>query len=226
MSNPPSSSSCLLYSISTGRGKKNWKHAGNTTFRELIRKNVARYIAAPAKTDKTQVVISLVDAIRNRGGRFLKLNDEGRFYDVGDAVARDKVGHSLRDQVSSMGRNKSKSVIHDAKKQANQVHPAAVISRGDSLVSNFTTSSSTVAMADTDSPIPDQQASAAMADMDSPIPDRQMSLAGPAEPADISVVEALSSALWVSDIWTSDMFDASQPMVSRSMFSSSNEEEE
>jgi hypothetical protein len=80
-------------------------------FRNVIRWNVNRYIDAPTKNDKTLVVISIVDEIRAQGGRFLKDDIYGRWYDIGDAQARDKVGHSLRDQVSAMNRqNNTKPV--------------------------------------------------------------------------------------------------------------------
>ena len=94
-----------------GRGKKNWGHGGNVHFRNVIRWNVQRYIDAPTKNDKTLVVISLVDEIRAQGGRFLKEDLYGRWFDIGDAQARDKVGHSLRDQVSALNRQKGKGAM-------------------------------------------------------------------------------------------------------------------
>jgi hypothetical protein len=102
-----------------GRGKKNWQHLGNVHFRNVIRINVDRYIDAPTKNDKTLVVISIVDEIRAQGGRFLKDDLYGRWYDIGDAQARDKVGHSLRDQVTALNRqNPNKPAGRRAKKGA------------------------------------------------------------------------------------------------------------
>jgi hypothetical protein len=69
--------------------------------------NVNRYIDAPSKNDKTLVVISIVDEVRAEGGRFLKDDIYGRWYDIGDAQARDKVGHSFRDQVTALNRQNS-----------------------------------------------------------------------------------------------------------------------
>ena len=94
--------------VVSGRGKRNWNHLGNINFRNVIRSNVQRYIDSPSKNDKTLVVISIVDEIRASGGRFLKEDMHGRWYDIGDAQARDKVGHSLRDQVSALSRQKNK----------------------------------------------------------------------------------------------------------------------
>lgn len=89
------------YDVCCGRGKKNWNHEGNTIFRKLIRTNVKAYQDATDKQDKSSIVISIVDTIRNQGGRFLKQNDDKQWYDIGDTQAREKVGHSLRDQVNA-----------------------------------------------------------------------------------------------------------------------------
>jgi hypothetical protein len=92
--------------VCCGRGKRNWNHVGNINFRKLIQDNVERYVDAPTKNEKTAVVISLVDDIRANGGHFLKQNVSGSWFDIGDHQAREKVGHSLRDQVNSNSRNK------------------------------------------------------------------------------------------------------------------------
>lgn len=99
-----------------GRGKKNWGHSGNVHFRNVIRRNLPRYLDAPAKNDKTMVVISIVDEIRAEGGRFLKDDIYGRWYDIGDAQARDKVGHSLRDQVTAVNRQNNANPSSKPKK--------------------------------------------------------------------------------------------------------------
>ena len=49
-----------------------------------------RYIDSPTRNDKTQVVISVVDYVREKGGHFLKQDSAGKWYDIGDAEARDK----------------------------------------------------------------------------------------------------------------------------------------
>ena len=88
--------------VCCGRGKRNWNHEGNVWFRNLIQANVDRYICAPSKTDKTAVVISVVEQVRREGAFFVKQDDDsGRWYDIGDTQAREKVGHSLRDQVTA-----------------------------------------------------------------------------------------------------------------------------
>lgn len=70
-------------------------------FRKLIRSNVQRYQDTKDKQEKAAIVISIVDIVRRHGGRFLKQDDDEQWYDMGDNQARDKVGHSLRDQVNA-----------------------------------------------------------------------------------------------------------------------------
>jgi hypothetical protein len=99
--------------VCCGRGKRHWNHTGNVNFRKTIREYVLRYVEAPVKSDKTLVVISIVDKIRQSGGRFIKEDRVGRWFDIGDAEAREKVGHSLRDQVMSINRKKKNNKIVD-----------------------------------------------------------------------------------------------------------------
>ena len=93
--------------VCSGRGKRNWNHAGNIAFRNLIQANVESYINAPNKNEKTAIVCTIVDDMRRDGYRFLLQNKEGLWYDMGDAKARDKVGHSLRDQVTAINKGQT-----------------------------------------------------------------------------------------------------------------------
>lgn len=95
--------------VCCGRGKKNWRHHGNATFRRLIHSNVPAYMEATTKHDKTLVVKSIVDIVRSNGGRFLKQANDGSWYDIGDSQAKEKVGHSLRDQVTALSKQKKDS---------------------------------------------------------------------------------------------------------------------
>ena len=90
--------------VCSGRGKRNWNHAGNIDFRNLIQASVEGYMSAPNKNEKTAIVCTIVDNMRREGSQFLQQNQEGLWYDIGDAKARDKVGHSLRDQVTAINK--------------------------------------------------------------------------------------------------------------------------
>jgi hypothetical protein len=94
--------------VRCGRGKQNWYMKGNINFRNVIHASLARYMTAPSKADKTAVVVSVVAEIRRQGGHFLKQQElvqendgSSGWCDIGDAAAREKVGHSLRDQAGN-----------------------------------------------------------------------------------------------------------------------------
>lgn len=88
--------------VCSGRGKKHWNLPGNIAFRNFIQTRVQEYLDQTTKVGKTTVVSSMVNELRFLGFQFLKQNKDGFWYDIGDKQARDKVGHSLRDQVTAI----------------------------------------------------------------------------------------------------------------------------
>ena len=92
--------------VCSGRGKRNWTHSGNVSFRDLIQHSTPTYMAAASKNEKTAIVCNIVEEMRALGCQFLKQDSKtNQWYDMGDAQARDKVGHSLRDQVTAYNRS-------------------------------------------------------------------------------------------------------------------------
>jgi hypothetical protein len=116
--------------VCCGRGKQNWTLAGNIYFRKLIRASLARYMAASSKKEKTAVILSVVDKIRQRGGHFLMKQQQQPqhgssycyyWYNIGSAAARTKVGHSLRDRLANVARSGNvtkSSALRQAKERA------------------------------------------------------------------------------------------------------------
>jgi hypothetical protein len=88
--------------VCSGRGKKHWNLPGNIAFRNHIQTRVAEYLMRTTKIGKTEMVATIVIELRQQGFQFLKQTKEGHWYDIGDQQARDKVGHSLRDQVTAI----------------------------------------------------------------------------------------------------------------------------
>lgn len=124
--------------ICCGRGKRNWNHSGNVSFRNLIQSCSDEYMTAPTKNDKTAIVFKIVEGMRVEGCKFLKQvvtaasqpESAGRWMEIGDAQAREKVGHSLRDQVTAFNRqNKKLAGIVD---QQNLIHLSSLSSSGGS----------------------------------------------------------------------------------------------
>ena len=92
--------------VCSGRGKRNWNHSGNAAFRDLIQHSTPAYMSASTKNEKTTIVCNIVEEMRALGCKFLKEDSKTRcWYDIGDAQAREKVGHSLRDQVTAHNRS-------------------------------------------------------------------------------------------------------------------------
>ena len=77
-----------------GRGNRNHENSGNTRLRELIQSLQERYNSA-SKFDKTVLAQMIVRSIQDKGGRFLK-KQEDRWVEVSDDQAREKVAHSFR----------------------------------------------------------------------------------------------------------------------------------
>jgi hypothetical protein len=125
--------------VCCGRGKSNWNHLGNLAFRRLIRFYVDAYSSQPTKNGKTETVNCIVQQVRSTGGRFINTHPDGRWYDIGNKQARYKVGHSLRDHVSSMaqhrmkaekkgkGRGKGKDMSNDKDKNKGELKDQAVM---------------------------------------------------------------------------------------------------
>lgn len=72
---------------------------GNKRFRDIVSLHRPDYVRA-SKNNKPNVAALIVKAIRNTDppGRFLKKNDDGKWYDVGDKKAREKCSQALREK--------------------------------------------------------------------------------------------------------------------------------
>lgn len=86
------------WSVICGRGKYAFNHTGNRRFRVLCHANLEKYSTCKSKMEKSLIVMSIVDAIRegSQNGGFIKKDASGRWVEVGDNVAREKVGQELR----------------------------------------------------------------------------------------------------------------------------------
>ena len=87
------------------RGKAAFSHVGNRRFRLVILMNLEKYHNAKNKVEKSIIVTSIVDLIREgspvNGGFVKKSAVTGRWMSINDKLAREKVGHALRDALSS-----------------------------------------------------------------------------------------------------------------------------
>jgi hypothetical protein len=89
------------YDVICARGKEAKNHPGNIHYRSVIDKAVEKYEKASSRMEKTIVVSNIVETVRSNscgGGGFVKYED-GHWYEVGDSMAREKVGQSLREKL-------------------------------------------------------------------------------------------------------------------------------
>jgi hypothetical protein len=83
---------------------------GNKRFRDAVTSALNDYMKADNRFEKSLVVHSIVDIIHAAGGRFLKRDFQlGKWYELSDNQAKEKVGHAIRDAVSSYESKAKKS---------------------------------------------------------------------------------------------------------------------
>lgn len=82
------------FDVICARGKKATQHSGNQRFRAMIKMNLPKYSQASTKLDKSLLVSSIIRAVRQASpdGGFVREEDDGSWYEVGDHFAREKCG--------------------------------------------------------------------------------------------------------------------------------------
>jgi hypothetical protein len=80
----------------------NFEHIGNKRLRILVSCHLKRYVQAKTRHEKSLVIDLIVeqvlDAVINVGGSgFVKRADNGEWFELSRVLAREKVGHQLRD---------------------------------------------------------------------------------------------------------------------------------
>jgi hypothetical protein len=106
------------YSVIIGRGRVCKKAFGNQRLRVLANLSLPKYSGAKCKIEISRVVTSIVDTIREccpSNGAFVKYHD-GRWWEVDDPTAREKVGYVFRDLLHDKYRSSSKSKVARRKK--------------------------------------------------------------------------------------------------------------
>ena len=87
------------HDILCGRGRGFFSHEGNRRMLEIVKKNKERYMEAPTKTRKTEIVKAVTGEILECGCRFLKRVDSSSDWRELDATeALRKVAHCLREE--------------------------------------------------------------------------------------------------------------------------------
>ena len=103
------------YSVLFGRGKKCTESCGNRRMRVIAGTCVERYANATTREQKSEIVSLIHDMIlsacpNNQQAAFIRYRD-GRWVQVGNQEAREKISQTLRDCLSEKYRSSSRSKI-------------------------------------------------------------------------------------------------------------------
>ena len=93
------------YDVLCSRSKVAFKAIGNRRLRILMELHAPRYASTLRKVDKTAIVASLVTIIQGAGGNFIRRDrTTGEWVIAPNEIAKEKVGHGLRDAVGNRNR--------------------------------------------------------------------------------------------------------------------------
>jgi hypothetical protein len=86
------------HDVICGRCSAAFNNVGNRRFRVTIFLNMERYMDAPTRPKKGEVISSVVKIFQNDiGAKFFKYTKDKKFVEINDKLVRQKVGHALRD---------------------------------------------------------------------------------------------------------------------------------
>jgi hypothetical protein len=98
------------FSVICGRGRDSFNHIGNRRFRILASMHIERYSRADSKVAKTGIVSEIIEVIRQADGNFCKFT-KGKWFEVADHHAREKVSSLMRDLLHTQYRSSAKAKI-------------------------------------------------------------------------------------------------------------------
>jgi hypothetical protein len=134
------------HDVLLGRNRYAFNNLGNKRFRNMIIENANVYIASPSRTQKSQLVATLIARIHQNGGRFLRRQEDGVWFEVDTRQAKEKVGHALRDgnqKREDIGRSgqssTSKAYVRSNKDLHDKMKKRSMIKRSPSVNQSSTT---------------------------------------------------------------------------------------
>ena len=89
-----------------GRQPASSNYKGNQTFRAMITSQIDKYEAMSTRAAKSEFVSTMLTNVHERGGRFLQKDaTSGLWYEVPSHAAREKVGHTIRNELVARKRD-------------------------------------------------------------------------------------------------------------------------
>jgi hypothetical protein len=114
------------FDVICGRGRRVFNHIGNERFRQVVATYLERYQQTTQKHEKSYILSEIVVAVRRvspSGGGFVKKDSgSGRWYEVGDFLAREKTSQAFRDLLHEHYRS---SNLAKKKRRHDESSPAA-----------------------------------------------------------------------------------------------------
>lgn len=102
---PPASLKPTDFDVVCGRGKGSYNRLGNRRFRAIVQQHTDEYQApTSSKQDKSIVLNRIMDLVQAQNGgttKFLKRGKDGLFTVISDDLAREKVGHAIRETITA-----------------------------------------------------------------------------------------------------------------------------
>ena len=137
------------YDILCGRNKLAFNHVGNRRFRVTISLFLNQYFQKPGRTDRSILILHILETIHKAGGRFLKeeTNSHGNdddsmstsssgsnssyWVELSEKEQRNKIGHALRDAAAAyhLAEKKKKAKQMVAAKRRQRLAAAAASSQ-------------------------------------------------------------------------------------------------
>lgn len=106
-----------MYSVMIGRGKVFTEAIGTRRLKVIASLFLAEYSGAKSQVAKACIITKIIDIIKDACpvGAFLRY-EEGSWWEVSDAVAREKVGVVLRDLLHDKYRSSTKAKLASRRK--------------------------------------------------------------------------------------------------------------
>jgi hypothetical protein len=92
------------FDVVCGRGKGSYNRPGNRRFRHIVCQHIAAYQTAKNKIVKGVVLNTIIERVKTQNygrARFIKPIKNGSWVELSDDQAREKVGHAIREAMSS-----------------------------------------------------------------------------------------------------------------------------
>ena len=84
------------YDVICARGKEAWNHPGNGYFRAVVKASTKRYHKSTNRIERTIIVNEILSTMNEVQSRFVRKEDDGRWVEIGEPLAREKTTQMLR----------------------------------------------------------------------------------------------------------------------------------